>query len=147
MYVKRIIKNLSSYETFFIAELILEFYAIFKCEEGLQSKWIHISSLILYAFIGMLLIFLIYINTKNLNKHEEIKVTYKLEKYCIIPINMIKNIFLFILNFIFVLKGLFEWNVFLLHFIILTLFALANTKYYSVILNLKAEVTMDELRF
>ena len=72
--------------------------------------------------------------------YNTIKVSLKLDRYFIYPINIIKIIILISFGYLLYLQSYYSFKLFLIILGILVLESIANIKYYAVLINMKEEV-------
>lgn len=134
------INNFSAYEISFLAENIIILFGIIIFRNEIFSLFSPVIPIALSIITLFLIIVVIIINLMNREKRKTLIVSYRLDRYFIIPINIIKNIFINIINCYLSIIGYYSSKIFFLLLVILVLVAIANIRYYSVLIDVKEEV-------
>lgn len=139
--MKNFLKNFSSYEISFLAENIIYILGIIMFWRTLNNIKINFIFSIIIIIISLLLnIMIIGINFMKRKSYNTIKVSLKLDRYFIYPINIIKIIILISFSYLLYLQNYYSFKLFLIILGILVLESIANIKYYAVLINMKEEV-------
>lgn len=139
--MKNFLKNFSSYEISFLAENIIYILGIIMFWRTLNVTTYNTIFSIIIIIISLLLnIIVIGINFMKRKSFKTIKVSLKLDRYFIYPINIIKIIVLVSYSYILYLQNYYSFKLFLIILGILVLESIANIKYYAVLINMKEEV-------
>jgi len=137
--VKKIINfinEISAYELCFCIEnlAILLISDYFNCNN--IFKYITIIAAV------FLIITTIISNTFN-SYTSDVETSYQLEKYIIIPLNIIKTVFLHVINIIMYLHQVYSLKIMIFGGILVFLLLYINIKYYSTTLKIKGEILDD----
>lgn len=139
--MKNFLKNFSSYEISFLAENIIYILGIIMFWKTLNNIKINFILSIIIIIISLLLnTTIIGINFMKRKSYNTIKVSLKLDRYFIYPINIIKIIILISFSYLLYLQNYYSFKLFLIILGILVLESIANIKYYAVLINMKEEV-------
>lgn len=139
--MKNFLKNFSSYEISFLAENIIYILGIIMFWRTLNNIKINFIFSIIIIIISLLLnTMIIGINFMKRKSYNTIKVSLKLDRYFIYPINIIKIIILISFSYLLYLQNYYSFKLFLIILGILVLESIANIKYYAVLINMKEEV-------